>query len=91
MGMREKLIALLGEDVCKSDCCGDCECQGNEDMCIATLKAYMADHLIANGVTIPVRCKECHNCTKSMWCNLLMMDVEANNFCSYGERRTDGN
>ena len=36
-----------------------------------------------------VRCKDCWNCTKSMWCNLLMMDTRKDNFCSYGERRTN--
>ena len=34
-----------------------------------------------------VRCKDCGNCTKSMWCNLLMMYTRKDNFCSYGERR----
>lgn len=36
-----------------------------------------------------VRCNNCHNCTKSNWCNLLMMEVKGDNFCSYGERKTD--
>ena len=53
--MREKLIELLGDDVCKHDKCDDCECCGSTDACIATLKAYMADHLIAHGVTIQDR------------------------------------
>ena len=34
-----------------------------------------------------VRCKDCHNCTKSMWCNLLMMDVKGEWFCCHGKRR----
>jgi hypothetical protein len=34
-----------------------------------------------------VRCKDCHNCTKSMWCNLLMMDVKGEWFCYHGERK----
>lgn len=38
-----------------------------------------------------VRCKDCSNCTQSMWCNLLMMDVKGDDFCSHGERKkTDG-
>ena len=49
---REKLIELLGADVCKHDCCGDCEYGENPDACIAFLKERMADHLIANGVTV---------------------------------------
>ena len=52
MNDREKLIELLGDDVCKHDSCDDCDCQGSTDMCIATLKVAMADHLIANGVTV---------------------------------------
>lgn len=48
--------------------------------------ADVADCLIKNGVIIPVRCAECHNFTKSMWCNLLMMNVKAEWFCSQGKR-----
>jgi hypothetical protein len=54
--MRDKLIELLGDDVCKHSSCGDCEYNGSTDMCIAALKAYMADHLIAHGVTIVDNC-----------------------------------
>lgn len=38
-----------------------------------------------------VRCKACCSCTKSRWCNLLMMDVEDDSFCSYGKRRSTEN
>ena len=38
-----------------------------------------------------VRCKDCCNRTKSRWCNLLMMDVEDDSFCSYGKRRLTEN
>ena len=37
-----------------------------------------------------VRCKDCHNRTKRRWCNLLMMDVEDEGFCSYGKRKVNG-
>lgn len=89
--MREKIIELLGEDVCIHDCCGDCECQGNEDMCIALLKAYMADHLIANDVVLVVRCKDCKwwkddMCTNVNGANCLVMNGDW--FCCSGERRT---
>jgi hypothetical protein len=57
----------------------------------------MADLLIANGVTIPVRCKECVG--KAHWykndygltiCGLSgLFVVEDRDFCSYGERITD--
>lgn len=36
----------------KHDCCEDCEFGENRDACIAYLKESMADHLIANGVTV---------------------------------------
>lgn len=34
-----------------------------------------------------VRCKNCNNCTKNMWCNLLMMEVKPDVFCSYGKKK----
>ena len=49
----------------------------------------LAEYLIANDVIRVVRCKDCHNFTKSKWCNLLMMDVKDDGFCSYGERIPD--
>lgn len=94
MGMREKIIELLGEDVCIHDCCGDCECQGNEDMCIALLKAYMADHLIENNVVLVVRCKNCKHRIYSEFdgCHVChhggFNAINEEHFCSYGERRT---
>lgn len=36
-----------------------------------------------------VRCRNCCNRTKFGWCNLLMMDIKADDFCSYGERKDD--
>ncbi len=59
----------------------------------------LADHLIANGVTIPVRCKDCkhlvlteegeHNPNDCV-CDYYMTDgLTDNDFCSYGERRTE--
>ena len=50
-----------------------------------------ADFLIANGVTIPVRCKDCavpHN--RFTGCpNLNGLIPPQDFFCAYGERRTD--
>lgn len=43
----------------------------------------IADHLIANGVTIPIRCKDCtmeYGCRVAQW-------LGENGFCSYGERK----
>lgn len=98
---REKLIELLGADVCKHSNCEDCESSGSTDACIATLKAHMADHLIANGVTIPVRCKDCKHWEHSDngWGDCINprfhLPGHANptmhhyEYCALGERRTE--
>ena len=52
MADREKLIELLGGDMCKGCYCEDCEHENNEKACIEHIKSKMADHLIANGVTV---------------------------------------
>lgn len=50
---------------------------------------YITDMLIANGVTIPVRCKDCkffHDkgyCTKTTGLTRIKPDY----YCSYGERK----
>ena len=54
----------------------------------------IADHLIANGVTIPVGCKDCKmRCPESITvvkhCTLTGVPVDDDDFCSYGERRSD--
>ena len=57
----------------------------------------LADHLIANGVTIPVRCKDCRKCHTHKdfitgqpvyKCRLWngSSDVDADMFCDAGER-----
>jgi hypothetical protein len=49
MGMREKLVELLITLMDKDGC-----------RIVGTVLAMkISDHLIANGVTIPVRCKDC--------------------------------
>ena len=54
----------------------------------------IADHLIANGVTIPVRCGACKRCYKDKsrnqyFCDVVDGAVTEDGFCSYGERRND--
>jgi hypothetical protein len=64
-----------------------------------TLAARIADHLIENGVTIPVRCKDCKFCERDhtldgggdeyYYCWHDEMEhgqARPNDFCSYGER-----
>ena len=92
---REKLIALLveAESLCAAIDCYDgavCEYAGEINGCTA----FRADHLLANGVTIPTRCKDCkwfrpNSTTLGKHCSCSGMVVEDNDFCSCGERRSD--
>ena len=87
--MREKLIAILEE------------VEGQYNNAFPTIE-QIVDGLIANGVTIPVRCKECKHYDNSegiCWCHLNSKffpggvdwhGFPEDGFCSYGERRTDG-
>ena len=76
MGMREKLIYLAHDYFDSVPWYADIADLNPEEL---------IDHLIANGVTIPVRCKDCkmeYGCRVAQW-------LGENGFCSYGERRTD--
>lgn len=64
---REKLIDLLGGDVCKGCYCEDCEHENNEKACIEHIKSRMADHLIANRVTFQEY--DCHWATEQAYKN----------------------
>lgn len=82
--MREKLIELLM----------DAMPPNYSDV----FASQIADHLIANGVTIPVRCKDCQHwsdgvagCTDHVkCCKIGFYMIGENGYCVYGERRTDG-
>ena len=52
MSDREKLVELLGDDVCPAPCCEECSLECSEDACIRYMKQSMADHLMSNGVTV---------------------------------------
>lgn len=90
MGMREKLIALLKlSPSCICDLCGE---NGRLD----EVAEIIADNLIANGVTIPVRCKDCKKRYKPNECPLCILvygeqhDVTHDDgYCDRGERRSD--
>ena len=84
--MMKKLIELLDDIQLRGEDFTDYEIYGmrlpntvsNDDV---------ADHLIANGVTIPVRCKDCtewdeRNQECGHW-----YGFHENDFCSYGERK----
>lgn len=81
--MREKLINLLstaGWNLYTSE----------------QAKQEIADHLIKNGVTIPVRCKECEHGIDEEYKNLYVCSacpdglggyIDGNSFCSQGKRK----
>ena len=79
MGMREKLIELLNNSFDEQ--------YGKRGLLTAQ---HTADHLIANGVTILVRCKDCKCYLRDDmfgggYCH--GERVKQDDFCSYGERR----
>ena len=86
MGMREKLIDLAHDYFDSVPWYADIADLNPEEL---------IDHLIANGVTIPVRCNDCKHWQESVdgihkWCPLMMdKETKPDDFCSYGERRTD--
>lgn len=98
--MREKLIELMRKAVIhvKEGCdsqeyCDECPYRKFHPICLGVA---WGDYLIANGVTIPVRCKDCKNrdeitgeCKhpKAVGWDVLIPDDD--DFCSCGERRTD--
>ena len=70
--------------------------------CATYWAGLIADALIANGATIPVRCEGCkyyienqrrcdHPCLDfDVECFDHWLEMESSDFCSYGERTTDG-
>ena len=92
MGMREKLIELMKKTPLM-------EIGGRiadaEKCLVSYVFESFADHLIANGVTIPVRCKDC----KYYWMpqgfcthdrhdyQTMSVPQKEDDFCSYGERK----
>ena len=92
---RERLEDIICERLQDDICIPHC----NHGKC-SSVKSF-ANYLISKGVTIPVRCGECKRCfeKRTKRNNQLMrfcmrMDgnefqVNANNFCSYGERKDE--
>lgn len=84
--MREKLIELL-----------DKVHHTNMGKTYIERLGTIADHLIANGVKIPVMCKDCkyryyHELDEVYYCNHgcgLADCVESDDFCPHGERKDD--
>ena len=84
--VREKLIELIGM-------AQDCGCDLTDVIKMNYVENdALADCLIANGVTIPVRCKDCVHMRKKfnaryckVWRAFNGMGDEG--FCNYGERK----
>ncbi len=102
---REKLIELLLEtkeamnEICENTSCKTCQYDKYGFNCGWAVKA---DHLIANGVKIPVLCKECKHCDfcypakeigkeaiPAWYCTKYRRFHKPDDFCSYGEKRED--
>ena len=49
---REKLIEIMADINCNAEYCKDCEFANDIDGCVRRQKEIIADHLIANGVTL---------------------------------------
>lgn len=77
--MREKLNKLMCEALETDECVGHC----NHPPCWKVKLAV--DSLIANGVEIPVRCKDCKSQSECKFAQYQGND----GFCSYGERRSE--
>lgn len=78
---REKLIELLDKAFLESD--------SNYGM---PSTSQVSDHLIANGVTIPVRCGECkftEDRTEDgwLWCGKWCDGSNVDGYCHKGERK----
>ena len=93
----KKLMKRCLQTACNAVTDAHLEAIGEDrEMSLAEWEEIMVDALIANGVTIPVRCKDCQYWENGKdyepYCNHwgnMMAGTEADDFCSYGERRTD--
>ena len=92
MGMREKLIELMKKTPLMEI---DGHIADAEKCLVSYVFDSFADNLVDNGVTIPVRCKDCKHwlkdvagCTEFVgrckWANYM---VGATGYCAYGERK----
>lgn len=84
MGMRKKLIELLTHE------------NSPLFMVFGDNVEGFADYLISNGVTIPVRCKDCQKWQRHTQvdrergdCRRYQTTKHETGFCDRGERRTD--
>ena len=90
--LKERLIEILGDLDCNAESCVDCEFCEDIDRCTRRQKEIIADKLIANGVVILVRCKDCEHKIESVGITNCRCELDGgvwadNDFCSYGKRR----
>lgn len=77
--MKDRLVKILGNTFIKQHGISKVE--------------STADYLLANGATVPVRCKDCKYFTvdtfKQTMCNrtFTMFEMKPDDYCSYGERK----
>ncbi len=88
MGMREKLIELLRGVIKFHEEQNEKWILGGKVGERPSITESFVDVLIANGVTIPVRCKDCWKSGEGL-CSYQFKNVPGKDFCGDGERRTD--
>ena len=95
MGMREKLIKTLRGVIDFHDEQKEKWILGGKVGERPSIIESFVDILIANGVTIPVRCKDCkwaeygkdYETYCNHWKSGLYANIKDDDFCSYGERK----
>ena len=95
--MREKLIELQDSgNICPKGITSCLDCPYHKEYAFGIPcdeKAAIADRMIANGVTIPVRCKDCDHGSHvdtpegRVWCEKMCRYMVFEGYCSYGKRR----
>lgn len=89
MNDRKRLLELVCESVQTDRCVGNC----NHPHC--NMVQALCEHLISNGVIIPVRCRDCkrwkRNGPKGVcgWCEAWEEMRYHDNFCNFGERKNE--
>lgn len=94
MEQREKLIELIKTafESQENDKCQGCDVYD----CAKCVPVYIVDYLLANGVVVPCRCKECVHARKlnanfGVWeYSCMYFNTHAttgNDFCSYAKRK----
>jgi hypothetical protein len=93
--MREELLNLVRNGVrCPESAktCSDCQYHSTRHPMHCDEEAALVDMLIANGVVIPVRCKDCRYSEVIVcgrYCDRNEFYPNDDDFCSDGERRSE--